>query len=65
MTDRNPAAMGKSGKAGDRIKVEDVKGKDRDKHAAAAGGAPANNHKSPKKRRKVNHGTQPSERIRV
>lgn len=57
MTDRNPAAMGKSGKAGERVKVEDGKGNDRDKPAAGADAAPASAHKSPKKRRKVNHGT--------
>ncbi|KPM36312.1 hypothetical protein AK830_g10246 [Neonectria ditissima] len=58
MTDRNPAAMGKSGKAGERVKMEDGKAKDRDTPAAGPEGAPANAHKSPKKRRKVNHGTQ-------
>ncbi|KAH8714206.1 meiosis protein SPO22/ZIP4 like-domain-containing protein [Ilyonectria robusta] len=52
MTDRNPAAMSKSGKAGERVKVEDGKGNDRDKPAAGADAAPANAHKSPKKRRK-------------
>ncbi|KAF7547940.1 hypothetical protein G7Z17_g7379 [Cylindrodendrum hubeiense] len=57
MTDRNPAAMGKNGKAGERVKAEDGKGKDRDKLSAGADVAPAiaNAHKSPKKRRKVNH----------
>lgn len=57
MTDRNPAAMGKSGKAGERARADDGKGKDRDKLAAGVDGALANAHKSPKKRRKVNHGT--------
>ncbi|KAH7133344.1 meiosis protein SPO22/ZIP4 like-domain-containing protein [Dactylonectria estremocensis] len=55
MTDRNPAAMGKSGKAGERARADDGKGKDRDKLAAGVDGALANAHKSPKKRRKVNH----------
>ena len=54
MTDRNAAAaMDKSGKPGDR-KVDEGKGKDREREG--------NNelaHKSPnKKRRKVNHGTR-------
>ncbi|KAH7153095.1 meiosis protein SPO22/ZIP4 like-domain-containing protein [Dactylonectria macrodidyma] len=55
MTDRNPAAMGKSGKAGERARADDGKGKDGDKFVAGADVALANAHKSPKKRRKVNH----------
>ncbi|KAK7423894.1 Transcription factor [Neonectria punicea] len=57
MTDRNPAAVGKSSKAGERVIMEDGKGTDRDKPAVGPEGEPANAHKSPKKRRKVNHDT--------
>lgn len=54
MTDRNAAAaMDKSGKPGER-KLEDGKGKDRERE-----GNGESAHKSPnKKRRKVNHGMQ-------
>ncbi|KAF7543016.1 hypothetical protein G7046_g10074 [Stylonectria norvegica] len=61
MTDRNAAAMDKTGKAGERGNAaEEAKGTDRehDRDRDVAIGDAIAMHKSPKKRRKVNHGTQ-------
>lgn len=68
MTDRNAAAMDKNDEAGERnggeeaskgVKREETKRRERDNRSVADSTTSKTTiHKTPKKRRKVNHGTQ-------